>query len=100
MSRYRDDDPPDYPEPPECCGEPMEFCSGSESGEVLMCHTCLRKEEIVHEDYPEMMTDPVEELPDDLFEGPEKCPHGNDWGNCDTCDYLGDIAYDAARESR
>ena len=31
---------------------------------------------------------------------PAKCPHGNEWGECDHCDYLGDIAYDAARERR
>ena len=28
------------------------------------------------------------------------CRHGNRPGNCDACDHEGDIAYDAARESR
>ena len=28
------------------------------------------------------------------------CPHGNPWGICDACDHAGDLAYDAARESR
>ena len=37
---YRDDDPPDYPEPPECCGEDMEC-----DGRVVRCATCLRCEE-------------------------------------------------------
>jgi hypothetical protein len=44
--------------------------------------------------------EPDVELPDDYFEGPEHCPHGNAWGQCDACDYLGDLAYDAAREKR
>lgn len=33
-------------------------------------------------------------------EPPPLCPHGNQWGACDTCDFLSDIAYDAAREKR
>lgn len=38
----------------------------------------------------------------DLPDEPEdpNCPHGNPWGGCGTCDYLGDIAYDAWREGR
>ena len=31
---------------------------------------------------------------------PERCPHGNEWGSCGHCDFLGDLAYDAAREKR
>jgi hypothetical protein len=31
---------------------------------------------------------------------PKLCPHGNTWGECDRCDYGGDIAYDANRERR
>lgn len=27
------------------------------------------------------------------------CVHGNRPGNCDACDHLGDLAYDAAREN-
>lgn len=30
---------------------------------------------------------------------PEKCPHGNKWGECDRCDFEGDLAYDARRGS-
>jgi hypothetical protein len=97
MSRYRDDDPPDEPEPPECCGEPMEFTSGSPAGCVVTCQVCLRSEEIVYTDYPEPATDPVEELPADFYKGPPMCPHGSPWEACDTCDYLGDLAYDAAK---
>lgn len=29
-----------------------------------------------------------------------KCPHGNQPGNCDDCDFESDIAYDAAREQQ
>ena len=28
------------------------------------------------------------------------CPHGNEWGECDRCDFEGDIAFDAERERR
>ena len=28
------------------------------------------------------------------------CPHGLEHGTCDACDYLSDLAYDAAREDR
>lgn len=44
--------------------------------------------------------EPAVELPDDFYEGPEHCHHGKEWGQCDACDYLGDIAYDADRENR
>lgn len=33
-------------------------------------------------------------------EGPKQCPHGKEWGECNVCDYLSDIAYDSAREAR
>lgn len=31
---------------------------------------------------------------------PAKCPHGNEWGSCDRCDFEGDLAYDVGREGR
>ena len=31
---------------------------------------------------------------------PALCPHGNEWGSCDKCDFEGDIAFDAERERR
>lgn len=31
-------------------------------------------------------------------EAPPKCPHGNEWVDCDACYVAGDLAYDAARE--
>lgn len=89
-------DPPDYPDVPECCDEEMECF---EDG-VCLCSKCgLRLEPCP--DYDPGPTDYVDvELPDDFFEGPEHCPHGNAWGSCDACDYLSDLAYDASRERR
>jgi hypothetical protein len=100
------DDPPDYPEPPECCGEIMDT-----DGHLLSCSICLRKEEIVYDDYD---PGPEPELPDNTCRSCGKptdcmycsaeccppCPHGNTVGDCDHCDHLGDIAYDTARENR
>lgn len=39
---------------------------------------------------------------DDFYEipMPEKCPHGKEWGNCDRCDFEGDLAFDANRERK
>ena len=34
-----------------------------------------------------------------IYTDPE-CPHGRKVGECDTCDALADLAYDAARENR
>jgi hypothetical protein len=91
--KYRDDDPPDEPEHPECCGEPMEC-----DGRVLRCDTCLRCEELPPNWDPG--PEPEVELPDDFYAGPEKCPHGREWTDCDACDHLGDLTYDAEREKR
>lgn len=87
-------DPPDYPEPPECCGEMMDV---TEDG-ACVCSMCGARIEPAAEYDPG--PEPVIELPDDYFAGPERCPHGNEWGECDPCDHLGDLAFDAARERR
>lgn len=92
MSSYRDDDPPDEPEPSECCGEIMTV-----DGNLLVCEVCRRREEIVYEDWD---PGPEPEEIDFDIERPARCPHGKEWGQCDACDFLGDIAYDAAREGR
>ena len=90
-------DPPEEPDIPECCDDEMECF---EDG-VCLCSQCgLRLAPA-----PEWDPGPGSnwELPDDFeagFEGPEKCPHNNEWGSCDHCDYLSDLAYDAAREKR
>jgi hypothetical protein len=95
MSRYRDDDQPDYPEPPECCDEIMDV---SEDG-TCKCAACGKTIDLAPEWDPSPEPD-LEEIPDDDYEGPPRCPHDDERGSCDACDFLGDIAYDAARESR
>ena len=92
MMIYRNDDPPDEPEIPECCGEEMD-----DQGDCCVCAHCGAR------------------LPYDAYEGdfeldaceyveppepPPHCPHGNDRGDCSACDHAGDLAYDAAREQR
>ena len=62
------------------------------------CLTCGKTIEPQAEPDYDPSKDELVELPDDYFAGPEKCPHGNEWSGCDKCDYLSDIAYDAARE--
>lgn len=86
-------DPPDEAEPPECCGDFMDcFNDGS-----CKCPTCGKTID------PPADPDPsweVNDFPEELgYPQETKCPHGNA-GECDRCDYLSDIAYDAAREAR
>ena len=105
---YRNDDPPDEPEHPECCDEPMTI-----DGRVLRCETCHRCEQLP--DYPDDYDPPcMGEMPDNTCmkcgkptdciycsdECAPDCIHGNRPGDCDACDHLGDIAYDTARERR
>jgi hypothetical protein len=88
-------DPPDYPEPPECCDDAMEVF---DDGVCLCSHCGLRIDTCVPDWDPG--PEPIVELPDDFWDGPEHCPHGKLWGDCDACDHLSDLAYDAARERR
>jgi len=80
-------------------------------GNVLRCEICRRCEELVFDDWD---PGPEPELPDNTCRTCGKptdcvycsdaccppCVHGNKPGNCDACDYLGDLAYDAMRENR
>ena len=93
MSEYWNN-PPEPIEPPDCCGEPMEEFDG---GLLLRCAHCGR-EILVEPD----VGDPEPEIPDYISELPESsiCPHGNKHGDCNACDVVGDLAYDAARERR
>jgi hypothetical protein len=57
----------------------------------------------VWSDAPDPAYDTLEEKEEAFcLPGPPaaKCPHGNEWGECDKCDFEGDIAFDAARERR
>jgi hypothetical protein len=53
-------------------------------------------------DAPDPAYDTLEEKEEAYGEPiqPALCPHGNEWGECDRCDYEGDIAFDATRERR
>jgi hypothetical protein len=94
MNDWRND-PPDYPEPPYCCDDYMTvFPDG-----VCVCDRCGLRVAPAPEWEPCGELEP-DELPDDFYQGPEKCPHGNEWTDCDACDHLGDLAYDAAKERR
>ena len=86
-------DPPEYPEPPECCDQEMTV---DESG-ACRCEVCGNTIEPENDIEPP----PINEEPID-FDEPEteECPHGKEWGECDACDYASDLAFDAARERR
>ena len=87
-------DPPEEPEPPECCGE---MCEVTDDG-IAFCPKCGKR----FEREPEPLYDTLEEKEEAYGEpiAPALCPHGNEWGACDPCDHEGDIAFDAARERR
>jgi len=87
-------DPPDHPEPPECCGDYMTvFDDGS-----CKCPSCGAT---VAPPYEPQLLEPIEEIDEaHLLKDEPHCPHGNVTGDCSTCDYLGDLAHDAAREAR
>jgi hypothetical protein len=88
-------DPPDDPDYPQCCYiETVMFKDG-----VCLCSVCGIRFDTFKESLVEMFDVFKDvELDDDLKEESGTCPHGNKWGDCDTCDYLSDIAYDTARE--
>lgn len=102
-------DPPDYPEPPECPNDKGPPCQGSgeylydgKTGMVFSCDTCgyqwIIPFPVDPEPEPEMSSAELAEL-EAMRDEPRPCPHGK-LDQCDACDYLGDIAYDAQREQR
>ncbi len=86
------DDPPDYPEPPECCGDIMDV---DDNGNAF-CPECGK----VIEPLPDIGDPDLEPLPNEPEILLSICRHGNQMGDCDACDYEADLAFDAARESR
>jgi hypothetical protein len=84
-------DPPEVPELPECCEEIMETTS-SGGLECKKCGLCIPPPEDWQE--PPDMEIEQEDAPRNF-----ECPHGRT-GPCGKCDYLADIAYDAAREQK
>jgi hypothetical protein len=92
-------DPPEDDEPPSCptCSDGYgEYLTGNKLVMMLSCEDCGHRW-MVHlsqdqspEDY-----DFVEYEHTDY---PKKCPHGEDWHECNACMVQSDFAYDAARE--
>jgi len=97
-------DPPDYPEPPEW------YCLIEQILDEHAIPTCasvaVRKalEEWAESHNQEQdQPEPNYSEPDwdnHYAIAPKSCPHGRPPHDCDACDHLGDLAYDAARESR
>jgi hypothetical protein len=85
-------DPPEEPELPECCDDVMDC---DDDGKCT-CPTCGKVIE-PHEE-PDMPDDSYEDFDYPEQDQPAKCPHGERWGDCGTCDHESDIAYDASRE--
>ena len=101
-------DPPDWPDPPSCpsCEDGFaDFDAMTQSGGKLhcVCDLCGHSWDLDVDPDPDPSWDgfPTDRdiEPLEIVDEPH-CPHGNEWGNCDHCDYLSDIAYDAAREGR
>jgi hypothetical protein len=100
-------DPPDYPDPPECCGQEME--TNDKTGGVI-CRICQRSIDPEPEVEPLGLTEDVGiantcrtcgAVTDCVYCSnacAPACAHGSK-GSCDHCDYLSDLAFDAARES-
>jgi hypothetical protein len=93
-------DPPEEPELPEC---PKDGCDGiadwfkdTDTGQMVRCEACGHKWEILFDVDPEV--NDADLVVDYAPQVPAKCPHGAEWGCCDTCDHAADLAYDAARE--
>lgn len=115
-------DPPEEPELPQC---PLPTCDGfaDETFNVIEnVNTMLvaksekiglRCEECGH---LWMMMNPWAEPDPSIYEEPPSldelfgeendvdhgalCPHDQPWGDCSACDYMSDMAFDAAREGR
>lgn len=85
-------EPPDMPEPPECCGDFMDIMDDG----TAVCPECGHKVEPMPDIEPVLNDLPEEQMTID----PDWCRHGTEHGECHHCEHLADIAFDAARESR
>jgi hypothetical protein len=80
-------DPPETPEPPQCCGDYMDF---DETSGNCSCPTCGK----IIEPEPEML----EPWPNDEEITHSLCPHGIEMAECNDCMIASDFAFDASRE--
>jgi hypothetical protein len=96
-------DPPDHPEPPDWYVMletliDQEDPPKSVADAIRKAIDAWNQEQSAQHDIdPAWEQNTVEEPP---LDNEPHCPHGRDWGICDTCDHLGDLAHDAAREAR
>ena len=102
-------DPLDFVEGPDCplnCDGMGDFprLSVDRASDIITCDKCGHVWSVPHQKdgEEEVVNHMHEEVWGDNFppDGDPFCPHENAWGDCSTCDYLGDIAFDAAREAR
>jgi len=89
-------DPPEEPEIPECC-ELLMIVDIDGNCKCFECGATIEAQPDI-----EPLDEPSEPWPTEDEEPPESeiCPHRNDWGECDECYHLSDIAYDSYREDR
>ena len=89
-------DPPEYPEIPECCDLEM-IVDDDGNCKCSICGATIEAQPDI-----EPPDEPIEPLLPDNEEPPESenCPHDKKWGDCEACDHLGDLAFDFAREQR
>lgn len=105
-------DPPEEPEIPECCDLEMEVdhdgnCRCTDCGSTIDAPEDIEPPEndcecvICGERSPcECGIASLPEDPKEFDETKGKCPHGETWGDCGTCDFEADLAYDQAKEAR
>lgn len=105
-------DPPEY-DVPTCCKDDMDILPDG-SAKCDHCGRVLTTEDVAGPDYPEPPAEVDFEAggcrecgaPTECVYCSEECAaanpcvHGNVPGDCDACDHLGDLAFDAAREGR
>lgn len=91
MSRYSYDDPPDYPEPPECCDDLMDVLDDGS----LHCPRCGKTIAPAPDDFPDPGPDddglPLEACFDPCLPDPPRTNRQ---------EFDEDLAFDAARERR
>ncbi len=103
MNDYWNDPPDDHCDPPDCPGDDGrckgygEYLYDGKTGTVFSCDTCGYQWVIPFPADPE--PEPDIEYWDEKDNDPVPCPHGK-LDQCDACDHLSDLAYDAARERR